>query len=268
MSILCYNYYCSPSDNIGDASCSPSLYFDFPFQVEGKNIDSFKYSCNPVIFGGGGLLYRNRYKKIIFALENKKDIIIGWGIGHNKVNYLFSNDSCYRYLDSFKFDLLGIRDYGIDLKNSSYVPCVSCMSSFFNKLKQITNDIVLYTHRKKKYNSLDSDINNFPIMDNSGHFKDLEKKINFIKTANVIITNSYHGAYWGMLLNKKVIVYKPWASKFFGFKIPPFFAYSKKEALEIAKNNKKYDYSGILEEYRYLNNVFYKKTIEIILNKK
>ena len=133
MSILCSNYYCSTSENIGDSSSSPSLYFNFPFQVESKSIDNFKNDCNPIIFGGGGLLYRGRYRKIIYALENKKNMIIGWGFGHNRVKHLSLDDSCYQYLDPLKFDLLGIRDYGINLKNSTYLPCVSCMSPAFKK---------------------------------------------------------------------------------------------------------------------------------------
>ncbi len=266
MSILCLNYYCSTSANIGDAACSPLLYFDFPFNVESKSMDKFKDDYNPIIFGGGGLLYRNRYKKIIYALQNKKNIIIGWGFGHNRVKQLFLNNSCYHYLDDSKFDLLGIRDFNIKLKNSTYLPCVSCMSSFLDKSQKISNDIIVYSHRKPKYNNFNDDFNNFPIMNNNGYFKDLKKNINFLKTTNTIITNSYHGAYWGMLLNKKVIIYKPWASKFFGFKIPPFFAESKEEALKIAISTKKYDYSEMMEECRELNNIFYKKTIEIIMN--
>ena len=47
-------------------------------------------------------------------------------------------------------------------------------------------------------------------------------QIHYVGSTNYIITNSYHGAYWGTLLGKKVMLVGPWSSKFYGLKHRPF----------------------------------------------
>ena len=46
---------------------------------------------------------------------------------------------------------------------------------------------------------------------------DENKTIEFIGSGDVVVTNSYHGAYWATLLGKVVVAF-PWASKFYGLK--------------------------------------------------
>jgi hypothetical protein len=41
-------------------------------------------------------------------------------------------------------------------------------------------------------------------------------------SANIILTNSYHGAYWGTLLKKRVIVVGAWGAKFYAMKHPVY----------------------------------------------
>lgn len=35
----------------------------------------------------------------------------------------------------------------------------------------------------------------------------------FLGSGETVITNSYHGAYWALLLGRRVLVYEPWCSK-------------------------------------------------------
>ena len=55
---------------------------------------------------------------------------------------------------------------------------------------------------------------------NSG--SNIDQTIELLGSANIILTNSYHGAYWGVLLGKKVIVVEPWSSKFLSMKHAPW----------------------------------------------
>ena len=50
----------------------------------------------------------------------------------------------------------------------------------------------------------------------------MDQTIELLGSAETIITNSYHGAYWGALLGRKVIVTEPWSTKFYGFKHMPY----------------------------------------------
>ncbi len=135
-----------------------------------------------------------------FTKTNK---CIAWGIGHNFHNGETKID--YKnYLSNFR--LIGVRDFGFH----QHVPCASCMSNVFDKKYEITNETVIYEHHEHPINM------DFPKMTNLGI--NLEEKIKFLGSAETIITSSYHGAYWGMLLNRKVKVEIPFSSKFYGFK--------------------------------------------------
>jgi hypothetical protein len=48
---------------------------------------------------------------------------------------------------------------------------------------------------------------------------DLDGALAFLASGETIITSTYHGAYWGLMLGRRVIVV-PWATKFLGFRHP------------------------------------------------
>lgn len=51
----------------------------------------------------------------------------------------------------------------------------------------------------------------------SNDTKDIARVIRFLGSARVVITNSYHAAYWSQLMGKAVVVF-PFSSKFYYFK--------------------------------------------------
>ena len=81
-----------------------------------------------------------------------------------------------------------------------------------DKNYRIKNDIIWYEHKKQLIKSTHFGSKPIPRYINSG--ANMEQTIELLGSANTIITNSYHGAYWGTLLGKKVIVAGPWSSKF------------------------------------------------------
>ena len=115
----------------------------------------------------------------------------------------------HKYSD--KFHLLGVRD---SANGFEWVPCASCMHSNFDEIFEVKNKIVIYEHKNFPLRNLEQ---TFPKMKNGDSFEDV---IKFLGGAELVITNSYHGAYWATLLKRRVIVMQPFSSKFFGFRHP------------------------------------------------
>ena len=133
-----------------------------------------------------------------------------WGAGHNgEITKKSRGQFTYpEWIAEFK--LAGIRDWGQTLP---WVPCASCMHPALKRKYSIKNDVIFFEHKKQMIKDFGSD--SIPRFVNSG--SNVEQTIELLGSANTILTNSYHGAYWGILLKKKVIVVSPWSSKFYSF---------------------------------------------------
>lgn len=206
-----FNILGHDGNNVGDYASSPVNYFDFPFEIEKVNLRPFlKKSAHEldifrdanIILGGGGLLIFNGLLEHLARIKGK-GLIVTWGIGHN-THHANQIDQFPYYLDAF--DLNGIRDYGSKYR---WVPCASCMSKSFNNPPEPVHDIVIYEHKDFKIK-----VDGFPRSNNAGG--DFDSKVSFLASGDIIITNTYHGAFWGMLLGRKVLVVEPFSSKFYG----------------------------------------------------
>ena len=113
------------------------------------------------------------------------------------------------------FDEVGVRDWD---QNQPWVPCASCMHPALKKKYAIKNDVVFFEHKKQLIKNFGND--SIPRFVNSG--SNIDQTIELLGSANIILTNSYHGAYWGVLLGKKVIVVELWSSKFLSMKYAPW----------------------------------------------
>jgi exopolysaccharide biosynthesis predicted pyruvyltransferase EpsI len=74
----------------------------------------------------------------------------------------------------------------------------------------------------------------------SNHEFDFEKVIRFLASGKVVVTNSYHGAYWAILLGCRVCLYHAFSIKFKKMKHQPGFITidaTSDEAVEDAINN-------------------------------
>lgn len=255
--------------NIGDLNCCPNKYFDELSKY--KSIDimdlqniNIKIKNKILIVGGGGLFqpyFEDAIKTLEkLSLENK---IIYWGTGIDKniqgetINLDFLNKS----------SLIGIRD-----KNTKYdfVPCPSCMSKLFDKYSNAkkSNKIIFYLH-KDYTKSYINHIKEFPLITNSDK-KTFEEIIKYLSSSDVIITNSYHGAYWGCLLNRKVIVL-PWIDekgrKWLPYKIKQIpFQYSFCENINDINNfiNRDINNTEALNFARTKNKIFFNKVMNFI----
>ena len=242
-------------------------------ELKGKGVDLFDYKRpdastrerwheliteNALIVGGGGLLNRPGFAphmKMLTELSKTRKKIVFWGVGHNEKKSKYYGKPIGYNIDTSKFDLVGVRDYG---RNEDWVPCVSCMHSIFDKNFSNLRDVGVVFHQKTlKHPKTIERFKDFDSIANNSEFEDM---VNFIGSSNTIVTNSYHAMYWSMLLDKKVVVI-PNSSKFYDFKHQPVFSDLEnfKEDLE-----KAHSYSGILEECREINGNFSEKVFNYL----
>lgn len=162
-----------------------------------------------------------------------------WGVGHNgEYNRKMKEVTYPEWLPLF--DKVSVRDYG---QNYHWQPCASCMHPALRKKYTIKNPVIWFEHKKQLVK--DFGYESIPRFVNSG--SNIEQAIELIGSAEVILTNSYHGAYWGMLMGKRVIVQNPWSSKFVFMKHKPYLLDSGKDWQEIIDDVPVY--TDILDEY-------------------
>jgi len=208
------NYHVIDPQNIGDLLSSPLHYFEFPgFTTESRDIRHVDLDHLPanlaadhVILGGGGLLFE-RFLPQVTAIQNGRQggKRIFWGVGQQ--SYALKALQDYRkfnyrpYLSSG--DLVGIRDYDTPWP---WVPCVSCMHTAFDKPRSPQHEVVVFSHQKFQIN--------LPGLPRLTHTEsDLETVLDFLGSGETILTSSFHGAYWGTLLGRRVVAF-PFSSKF------------------------------------------------------
>lgn len=191
--------------------------------------------------------FNEKYQTLIRDTIDKIDTKIGprfiWGAGHNASYEAEYGDIRWPKLLS-KCKVVGIRDY-VENSRFPWTPCASCMHPALNKKYTIKNDIIFFEHKKQLIKPQDFSHESIPRFVNSG--SNIDQTIELLGSANYILTNSYHGAYWGTLLKKKVVVIYPWSSKFKWLKHAPAIVQTKKDnwldALDQAKI-----YDNALEE--------------------
>jgi len=253
---MIYEVHRKTKNNIGDYWCNPSRYFDFGEIQSGELLHNrFPIKDQSILIGGGGLIHKKFSDHIQRLLDKGPATSIIWGIGHNfsKKHESKSLQPYYpKWLD--RVSLVGIRDW-IDGHYNSYLPCVSCMHPAFDKTYKVTNDIVYYTHAfKSKYQYKQGDA----WMKNDE--KDFDKVIEFLGSANTIVTDSYHGAYWGQLLGKDIRVLS-WSVKFDHMKYPPSYL---SHITKWKESSPSYASKDFLNESRNLNKQFYNKVLKLI----
>jgi len=159
--------------------------------------------------------YTSLISEFLQKLNQNRSPRYFWGGGYNG-EYNKKTKLAFDWPDWMsEFDKVGVRDYG---QNLPWVPCASCMHPALRQTYSIKNDIIWFEHKKQ----LVKDFGNEPIprFVNSG--SNIEQTIELLGSANIILTNSYHGAYWGTLLGKKVIVVGAWGAKFYAFRHKPY----------------------------------------------
>ncbi|HRE43178.1 MAG TPA: hypothetical protein PKY87_04325 [Terricaulis sp.] len=198
--------------NLGDWISSPYYYFTEFFS---------RYSCvlhsdwavlwheierdDVVIFGGGGLLDNSdELNKVLNRLIEKCDNVIIWGAGTHKYteNNIFGKRTASIPIRFDKTVLSGIRDYQHPYEQP-FVPCASCLHPAFSADRN-------ETHIKREVGTLKSALERtFAVSDVPSSVSNAESigtVVDYILSSRVMLVSSYHGAFWSMLLGRKVIL--------------------------------------------------------------
>jgi hypothetical protein len=206
-----FNVHRLDPDNLGDLTSSPALYFPDLFT---STLDSHDLSWPEdahLIFGGGGLLHADYATAIANTPRSPNRRLITWAIGHNQHDTLPT--TYHDWLTGF--DLVGTRDFNHNQPTWHYVPCPSCLHTGFDATYPLLHEAVIYEHHA---HSIPIDL---PREHNRHPLIHLPRVLAHIASAPYVITNSYHGAYWAMLLNRTPILYHPFASRFYTFQHQP-----------------------------------------------
>ena len=214
---MIYSWQVVNVGNLAEHISRPTDYFsDFKAEVLDWQCEYEELLKGPVIFGATGLLFPGLDARLKYASENSKHPLIAWGIGHN--THFGDRIEYPEWLS--KFSAVGVRDWGTPY---CYVPCPSCMNSVIGAAVERdaspTVPMVIYEHMDFPVR-IEADL---PRMNNQHEVQELGKVVDFLASAKVIVTSSYHGAYWGFLLNRRVLVWEPWSTKFWTFKPKTLF---------------------------------------------
>lgn len=198
------------TNNVGDEFCGPEFYFSDFFREYDQYVHEFATidfsSIRPndvVIIGGGGILdYSDVWNaRINMCMQHCKNVIL-WGCGFNHhLDHVYSANA----IQYDALTLAGVRDYHCELE---YLPCVSCMLPLLRISYPLMRRIGIVEHKAFP-------IDEFPSYEKlSNGTNDINTLLQFIGTSQVIITNTYHVWYWATLMNKKVILYEKFSTKF------------------------------------------------------
>lgn len=247
-------HVCEPR-NPGDMLSYPYLYFKKYFNRfdcrihHTKDIKFETIEANDVVIlaSGGCFEVLDKFQEDINRLLDMCNNVISWGCGHNAHH----DRPVYWPIDFEKFKLLSVRDF--NYQQQRYCPCVLCMMSGLDYMHDISRRIGIIEHQ------------DFPI-DIAGekisHKCNIQKILNFIGSSEIIITNTYHCAYWAMCMKKKVILYQPFSTKFDNFKHHPVI-YSGDIEKDIAQSKV---YPDFLKECRTINLQLFADVRKIIRN--
>jgi hypothetical protein len=192
-----------------------------------------------VIAGGGA--WKNPLAKLKRhpLLEGVPKVAWGVGVTFRKLGPMPKNSHTKR---APGWDLYGQRDVGL---RGRYLPCASCMHKAFDEPYTIEHETVYYGHGLLAPMDWAKGIG--PLMTNQA--ADMEEVIGFLASGEVVVTSSYHGAYWARLLGRKVALL-PRGSKF--WHLPP------------APPRDKPWMPGLLLGHRELNRAFYAEVVELM----
>lgn len=198
--------------NLGDWISSPYYYFYEFFSRYTSIVHSdwailwheIEYD-DVVIFGGGGLLDNSDpLNSVLNKLMEKCRNVIIWGAGTHKYNEsnIFGMKPTSVEINFSKALYCGIRDYQHPY-NQEFLPCASCLHPAFNISKNPPNIV-------RKVGTIKSALeNNFAVSNVPSYITNAEPiaaVVEYIASSEVILVSSYHGAFWSLLLGKKVVL--------------------------------------------------------------
>lgn len=235
---------------IGDRWCSPYDWFDWPPTATVRDLRADGPDYDVGIYGGGkifgGLAANKGIRRKPGALH------IAWGVGTVQSWPLSRKYARARAL----CDLVGSRDRGDN--RYAYAPCPSCMAPGFDSPPTPEHDIVFYSHAGKTAGqgvTIPADIPSL-----SNHAPSLEASLAFIASGRTVVSNSYHGVYWALLMGRRVIAVQ-FSNKFGHYHESPFISTPRRW---LADRDRGIARPGMLSECRDATQVFKARVAALI----
>ena len=236
--------------NVGDRSVSPYLYLDqfLDHPVVARTIAIKQdFRCirweligenDYAVIGGGGCLNlsdgcNESIRKISSAV--KATYIAGAGFNRHYGKKALGNPFYFNDDGEFCPPVRGLKLVGCrDKYAPNYVPCFSCLSKYFDNKFNEKRKVGAVWH-KSFIPKAGNDVG-IPYILND--ISSMEEMVRFIGESESLLVTSYHAAYWGLLLNKKVVVISPFSDKFAGLKETPAFAKDVDDGLKLLREIK------------------------------
>ncbi|MBN9889830.1 polysaccharide pyruvyl transferase family protein [Salipiger abyssi] len=257
--------------NQGDVLSGPYNYFDFgryekvSWDTSIVGPENVSVSASDAVIMGGGIYFTaNKWK--LAKMMKAAGAFIGWGIG------LDPRTEDKEFVD--RFTLLGTRERKseyIDNERVFYMPCSSCMNAIFDETEASGGAVPKAVSARKiaiHTNASNADTTALGKRADGEQIvwtktiSTFDETIANIKSAECVVTNSYHGAYWASLFGKKVVCLKTEVPKWDGLHENVVFASIDEvdDAIAAAKRVP-FDY---LVECRTLNRSFYKRVQDLL----
>lgn len=204
------------TENIGDRWCSP--YDHLPDLWQGHDAKALDLAeptpeTDAIIYGGGKIT--GGIGKTMMKTDKTARARIGWGISTVQSSWFAP-----RYWQSYRrLTLIGTRDWGDN--RFEYVPCASSMAPDFVNPLAPEHDVVVYLHHWKSPGMGMEVPEGIPTSSNRG--TSLTEALKFIASGATVVSNSYHGTFWGLLMGRRVLCV-PFSGKFSKFRVSPGFA--------------------------------------------
>lgn len=259
---FCFTKYAQT--NVGEGLTQAVDYFSFGDSVtkisllESPDLQIVAKDPGVIIVGGGGLFDAGWDALGLVAKTARKNVpVVVWGPGINDHGrYDRHYNAVLRDLERRPNVLVGLRDAFY----ANCVPCPSCMRPEFDDKYELKHEVVFYKHHLFPDVTLP-----YPTMLNlveRDRLDSFRRVIRFLASAEVVVTNTYHGAYWATLAHKKVIVVRPFSNKFFGFVHEPVIVAGTDDIPSALKETRRYPEA--LSQARAANEAFYRKVQSFI----
>lgn len=205
--------------NLGDLVAGPYQYFAFGDAThEVAHVHELTTAharrADAVIIGGGAVA--SAAKRVWETAKRPR--IVAWGVGQTKHGAIARHVSPAARL----YDLYGSREVPL-LDGEHWVPCPSCMHPEIDEAlaRAPTRYAGVYLnsdpHILGRY-PLPESIARLPKRSNR---TSMAEAMQFISSCEVLLTNSYHGAYWAQLLGRPVILTGAYSAKFHAYRHQP-----------------------------------------------
>ncbi|MBW6505923.1 MAG: polysaccharide pyruvyl transferase family protein [Rhodobacteraceae bacterium] len=233
--------------NIGDRVATPARWLDFGPDITVQDFGAQVPPCDVAVFGGGQV-YNEAAGAVLYRSAAARRRVV-WGIGMLGVN----RETARHDVFTGAVDLMGCRDVG--MPGTVHVPCASCMAPRLASPPPPRHELVIYAHASKSRGLQRP--SGIPCATNHGGT--FAQAVDFIGSGATVVTNSYHGTYWALLLGRRVLCL-PYSEKFAGFAQPPAMA----DAADwLAALPKAWAADGYLEECRALTAEFHARVLAL-----